>query len=222
MALTLTIGGQEVLVSKGTVTLPLTGCWHADLWADQQTLPSGDVTATLSGVDMPAHVQRAEIVQGLAWMRLVGGRGGMARTAKPRHYKQPLVRHVFADLLQDAGEALSTTCTDSVMSTTLAYWTSLAVPIGSLVQALAEIAGDGVNWRVLFDGTVWMGTETWPMCPADVRIMEQDAANASQYLGTDAEGIWPGTSIAGRRIDSVVHEIGGQARSRVFWAEGLA
>ena len=225
MALTLTIAGQEVLVSKGRITLPLTGLWHADLWADQQTVPKGDVVATLSGVDMPAHIQRAEIVQGLLWLRLVGGRGGMARTATPRHYKQPLVRHVLADLLQDAGEALSTTCTTNVMSTTLAYWTSIAVPpatVGSLVQALAEIVGDDVNWRVLFDGTVWLGRETWPMCPADVRIMEQDAANASQYIGTDAEGVWPGTSIAGRRIDSVVHEIGPQARSRVFWAEAVS
>ena len=133
----------------------------------------------------------------------------------------PRMSEVLADLLQDAGEALSTACTDSVMATTLAYWTSLAVPIGSLVQALAEVAGDAVNWRVLFDGTVWLGVETWPMCPADVRIMEQDAPNAAQYIGTDAEGVWPGTSIAGRRIDSVVHEIGSQARSRVFWAEGI-
>lgn len=222
MALTLTIAGQEVLVSKGRITLPLTGCWHADLWADLQTIPSGDVTATLSGVDMPAHIQRVEIVQGLAQMRLVGGRGGMAKIARPRHYKQPLVRHVLADLVHDAGEALCSTCTADVMSTTLAYWTSLAVPTGSLVQALAEVAGETVNWRVLFDGTVWLGIETWPMCPADVRIMEQDAPNAAQYIGTDAEGVWPGTSIAGRRIDSVVHEIGGQARSRVFWAEGIS
>ncbi|HJX52292.1 MAG TPA: hypothetical protein VJ801_05955 [Polyangia bacterium] len=222
MALTLTIAGQEVLVSKGRITLPLTGCWHADLWADLQTIPRGDATATLSGVDMPSHIQRAEIVQGLVEMRLVGGRGGMAKMATPRHYKQPLVRHVFQDLMHDAGEAISTNCTAAVANTTLAYWTNLAVPIGSLVQALAEVAGAAVNWRVLFDGTVWLGTETWPMCPANVRVMEQDAANASQYIGTDAEGVWPGTSIAGRRIDSVVHEIGEKARSRVFWAEGTS
>ena len=157
VALTLTIANRQTLVSKGRITLPLTGCWHADLWADMQTVPSGQVVATLSGVDMPAHIQRAEIVQGLLQMRLVGGRGGMAKNATPRHYAQPLVRHILGDLLADAGEALSTTSTASVLGTGLSYWTSLAVPTGSLLQALTEIVGESVNWRVLFDGTVWIG-----------------------------------------------------------------
>jgi hypothetical protein len=220
--LTLSVAGAKEDVARGTLTLPLTGVWHGDFVINMDTVPSGSAIATLDGVDMPAHVQRAELVNGMVHLRIVGGAGGLAKPAMARHYRNPVVRHVLADLVRDAGETLSTTCTASTLGQGLDYWTTLGIPTGTLLQALAETAGDAVNWRILFDGTLWMGVETWPMCPADVRILEQDAPNASQYLGTDALGIWPGTTIAGRKVDSVVHEIGSAARSRVFWVQGHA
>lgn len=221
--LTATFGGASVDVTRGTVTLPRFGVWLGDLWTLADSAPTGNVSINLAGVDMPCHVQRAEMVGGLAHVRLVGGRGGMGKTAKKKHYNNPTARTVITDLARDAGETLSTTVTADVMAMPLQFWTSLSMPVGSVVQALAESLGDDIAWRVLFDGTLWMGRETWPMCPAEVRIIEQDAVNASQVLGTDALGIWPGTTIAGRRVDLVVHEFGGTSpRSTVWWAEGHA
>lgn len=218
--LVLKISGREVDVVSGAVTLPRCGAWHADLVVSADAPPSGNLVAALSEVDMPAHVQRAELVGGMVHLRIVGGNGGLAKLARAKHYRNPLVRHVLGDLLADAGEAMSSNCTPAVATTALPYWTSLGLPTGELVQALADIAGADVVWRVQFNGVVWMGLETWPACPADVRILDRDACNASQVVGTDACGIWPGTTIQGRRVDMVVHSIGASPRSEVYFAEG--
>lgn len=222
--LTLTIGPSQYDVARGTLTLPRVGMWHADLTVNADGPVTGAAVATLDGVDMPAHIQKAEMVEGMLELRLVGGNGGMGKPAKPNHYKGATVRHVFMDLVQGVGEVPSTAASSAaVLDLPIKAWTSLAVPTGELMQALAdtaaEIMGSDVSWRALYDGTIWLGAESWPMCPADVRILAADGANSSQLLGTDALGIWPGTTISNRRIDSVVHQIGGQNRSTVYWAE---
>jgi hypothetical protein len=221
--LTATIAGVRVDIPRGTVTLPRVGVWSADLWALADAVPSGNVAVNLAGVDMPCHVQRAESALGMVHLRLVGGRGGMGKTAGKKFYRNPTVRSIVQDLARDAGETLSTTCLPDLLARPLQYWTTLSMTVGVTVQALADVLGDDIAWRILFDGTLWLGRETWPMCPAEVRIMEQDGANASQVLGTDALGIWPGTTIGGRRVDLVKHEFGGESpRSTVWWAEGHA
>jgi hypothetical protein len=217
--ITLTIGSTEYEVSTGRLSLPRTGAWTADLLAMTDGPLTGSAILTASGVQMPAHIQRAEIVAGKLSMRLVGGAGGLGNLAEKKHYKGVTILHVLRDLLETAGETRAESTETAVLNTPLQAWTSLEVPIGALLQCLAETAGPDVTWRVLFDGTVWMGNETWPMCPADVRVIDADGANASQVLGTDSLGIWPGTTIAGRRVDQVVHEIGGVNRSMVYWAE---
>lgn len=217
--LTLKIGAIEYDVPAGRLSLPRTGVWSADLLAMTDGPLTGEATLTVSGVEMPAHIQRAEMVAGKLSMRLVGGAGGLGKPETKKHYKGVTILHVLQDLLSTAGESMAPSCETAVLNMPLQAWTSLAVPIGSLLQALAETAGLGVAWRVLYNGQVWIGNETWPMCPADVRILDADGANASQVLGTDALGIWPGTVIAGRRVDYVVHEVGGVNRSTVHWAE---
>ena len=222
--LTLTIGTDQRDVARGTITLPRVGNWIANLTVNADGPATGAAVATLDGVDMPAHIQKAEMVAGMLEVRLVGGNGGLGKPARPNHYKGATVRHTFMDLEQDVGEVPALKASDTaVLDQPLKAWTSLAVPTGELLQALAdtatELMGQDVSWRVLYDGTVWLGTETWPACPADVRILDIDGANSSQLLGTDALGIWPGTTIGSRRIDSVVHQVGGQNRSTVYWAE---
>jgi len=218
--ITATIAGQQRTAARASLMLPRSGAWTGTLVLDQDTIPRGAITVTLSGVDMPAWIQRCELVKGMLAMRVVGGAGGLGHVATPKHYRNPTVRHVLNDLVAGAGESLSAACTASVLDLPLGYWTTLGLTNGVLLDALIEVAGGGCVWRVLHDGAVFLGTETWPMCPAEVRVMDQDAGNASQVLGTDSLGIWPGTTIAGRRVDVVVHEFDGATpRSRVWWAE---
>jgi hypothetical protein len=219
--ITATIAGQQRTVTKASLMLPRSGTWVGNMVLDMDTIPTGALTITLSGVDMPAWIQRCELVRGMLELRVVGGAGGLGKLATPVHYRNPTVRHVLTDLLAVAGESASASCTTSILDLPLGYWTTLGLTTGVLLEALAEVVGGGCIWRVSYDGTVFFGSETWPRCPADVRVMAQDAANASQVLGTETLGIWPGTTIDGRRVDVVVHEFNGQGepRSKVWWAE---
>jgi hypothetical protein len=220
--LTLTVNGRAVEVASGKLTLPRVGVWHAErLVVDLDAVPSGAITATLSEVDMPAHIQRAELIRGMVQMRIVGGAGGLGLVARPKHYRNTTVGHVARDLLTDVRETLSTASPTETLNKPLSYWTSLRLPTGALMQALCDTVG--ASWRVWHNGTVWIGQETWPACPADVRVIEADASSAHQVVGTDSQGIWPGTTLAGRRVDLVVHEIDPEKpRSLVWFAEGHA
>ena len=217
--LTLTFAdGSTYLVSGGTVELPRTGIWIADVKMIGQDIPAvGDpVDATLGPVVMAGTVAVAELVNGIVELRLVGGAGGLGNVARPKHYHQPLVHHILTDLMRDAGEALSTVCTPAILTKPLEAWTTLGLPTGTLLAALCSVLG--CNWRVMSDGTVWIGIEPWPDCMAAFRSLETDGANAAQVVGTDGPAIWPGTLLGGRKVDFVTHDLD-RNRTRIIFAE---
>jgi hypothetical protein len=225
--ITATVAGQQKTVTGGWLSMPRIGIWTGYLELGGDTIPSGNIVATLAGVDMPCHIQRCELVEGLVKMSIVGGASGMGKQAKAKHYRNPTVRHVVGDLARDAGEVLSASSPAVVLDVPLGYWTTLAgspahpMTTGTVVQLLADVVG-GCSWRILYDGKLWLGRETWPTCPADVRIISQDVRNATMVVGSDVSGIWPGTTIVGRQIDHVQHEFGGTPRSTVTFADGHA
>jgi hypothetical protein len=210
--------GTTSLVSKGTVELPRTGIWIADVHMISQDIPDiGDtVTATLGPVPMIGTVAVAQLVNGIIDLRVVGGAGGLGNPARPKHYHAPLVNHVLTDLIRDAGEVLSTACTPEIIGKPLEAWTTLGLPTGTILAALCAVLE--CNWRVMADGTTWIGTETWPDCPADFRSITTDGANAAQVVGTDGPAVWPGTLLGGRQVDFVTHDLD-QNRTRILFAE---
>jgi hypothetical protein len=217
--LTITLpSGLVRTVSSGQIDLPLTGIWMADVKMGDQVAPDVGtyVTATLRDTAMPAMVATSELVDGIVHMRLIGGKGGLGNTSRPKHYHAPLLRHVLADLLRDAGETLSPTSSASVLSLSLEAWTTLRRPTGATLAALCAVAG--ANWRVLPDGTVWIGVETWPESTAQVRSLARDGAAASNTLGTDGPEVWPGTTLNGRRVDGVIYDLETN-RTSVLYAE---
>jgi len=210
--------GDTYRVSSGTVELPRTGIWIADVKMISQTIPSGPVVATLGPVPMLGTVAVAQLVNGVIDLRVVGGAGGLGNAARPKHYHQPLVNHVLTDLMRDAGEMLSPDCTPAVVNAPLEAWTTLGLPAttGTMLAALCAILG--CNWRVLSDGTVWIGAEDWPDSGVAYRSIDTDGANAAQVVGTDGPAIWPGMLLGGRRVDFVTHDLDSN-RTRILFAE---
>jgi hypothetical protein len=218
---TLQLPSSEILhVTSGQVLLPRTGVWLADLRVNDQDALTDRLVMKLGAVAMPSAVAKAELIGGMTEVRLVGGAGGLGEPARPKHYHRPLVRHVFADLLRDSGEVQAAASTPAVLSKDLEAWTTLGLSTGAMLASLCRVAGSDVNWRVLADGTVWIGIETWPDSPVDARTIESDGANAASIIGTDIPGLWPGTLLGGRRVDYVRHDLEAD-RTTVLFAEGL-
>lgn len=204
-------------VVRGVVSMPRVGTWHADLTANGPTSLTGKVTLTMGrALTLKGAVVRSRLHEGVIRLRVVGGAGGLQVTAKPKHYTSPTVRNVLADLLKDGGEAISATADAATLRKTLLAWTTLGVSVGAMVAGLMEMAGD-VAWRVLPDGTVWTGPETWPEADVSYREIERDPENNLILIGQDTPSLLPGTSLDGQRVDYVEHQIvPGELRAKVW------
>jgi len=63
-------------------------------------------------------------------------------------------------------------------------------------------------WRVLPDGTVWLGLESWPAVHMpDVDLLSEDPRAHTAVSGTDSPTLLPGTLFLGRRVSMVEHQV---------------
>lgn len=158
----LALAGIPVL--SGRVDLPRLGAWHAELRLQGDSVPSGAVQLVWDGAPGP---WQATVVPGRAGLvapggpvevLVVGGAGGLGRSIAGGSYRNTSARVVLEQLLGAAGERLSTACLASVVGRQLPRWSRQAGSAGAQVAALA--ARLEVAWRVLTDGSVWLGTDS--------------------------------------------------------------
>lgn len=211
---------NDARVARGTLSMPLVGAWTADLLVENDDdEPSGAVVLSIAGeLELHGTVLRSLNHRGMAQVRVVGGAGGLQKSAAPKFYRAAKIGDVLRDLVTDAGETLSDTSDSSALSASLDYWTTITSPTGLMVAALMPSAPGGTGWRVLPDGSLWVGPETWP----DSGITEwaeisEDGCNAAIEVGLDAPVLVPGTLLGERKAGSVEHTIEADAiRSIVF------
>ena len=204
ISLTLSDGSIRNVI-EGTVTLPRSGIWLSDLIVIGADAIEGKVVLNLGNVAMPAIVSRSPIIDDAVHARILGGTGDLSADARVAHYSHPLASDIVRDLLRDAGQSLSATSDNDVLSTSLGAWTTLNAPTGAMLSALCSALGEGVGWRILFDGTLWIGQEKWPTSPLDFRSLVEDGANAAEVIGSSLPALWPGTVLNGRKVDTVIH-----------------
>jgi hypothetical protein len=217
-------------VIYGSITMPRTGAWVANLHLSSQVKPSGRVELQAGPILLLGTVNRAGLEAGGVRVRIVGGADGLRKNAVPKHYTSPIVRLPLADLLRDAGEALSAAVDATVLNRTLLAWTTLGVQTGAMVQTLMEVAAlqpgfesDDITWRLLPDGTLWAGRETWPLSTStEFRIVEQAPEDDVWTLAVELPAILPGTTLPlepSRRVDTVEHQVTPElVRSKVWLA----
>jgi len=160
--------------------------------------------------------------QGLARLRIVAGADGLRRTARARHYVRPQLRLPLADLAAGAREKLSPTIAADLLGAHLNAWSTLGRSTGEQIAALVERATPpGTSWRLLADGTIWIGAETWPDSGiAEWREIDQAVRDRRLEIGLDAPTLMAGTMLGDFKVDYVEHIIDGEAvRSRIWIAE---
>lgn len=215
-------GAPGAAVTGGRVILPRIGAWTADLTVDSTEALEGRVAlqlgeaAALVGTVVPG---RAELYEGMFRTRVVGGAGGLGTLADPLHYTQPAFRTVLERLASDAGEAVSATADAAVLGEVLRRWTVLGdQTAGRAIQLLvARAAPAGTAWRVLDDGTIWVGAETWPESDAAAVVVAETPEDATLELGLEQPLVRPGTVLDGRRVDCSEIVIGGGSIRATIW-----
>jgi hypothetical protein len=196
------------------------GCWFADVIVDQATQLSGKVTLSLAdgALQLVGTVapNRTGVYAESAHLRVLGGAGGMATVVSPKWYRSATAKIVVLDLLAAAGETLSATADAQLLAQQLPGYTHKRMPAADALDFLADRLG--AIWRVLPDGTVWLGKESWPAAadPGDL-LWESPERQQSRY-GTEAPAILPGTSLNGRYLSMVSHVVSAkEVSTTVSW-----
>lgn len=191
-------------ILRGTVTLPRQGVWHADLVLDGDSAPSGPVTLSLGPSLQLRGVARGGVFAGEVRVRVEGGAGKLRVELLPKWYEGAPREIPLRDLCEEAGEQLASTTDPALLDEVLSPgWTRLR---GTAAEALARLLeGTGASWRLLPDGKLWAGPETWPTAQgmADLVILEEDRTRGRVVLATEAPTLLPGQTLRGDRVSDV-------------------
>jgi len=201
-----TLNGVPIL--EATITEQYAGVWHADVALDAEEAPTGSVTLAIDEVEWIGTVLRAREEHGQVRVKVVGAKGGMSTELPARNYVRTSAGAVLADILREAGETLAVTSASGLESYTLANWHRERATASVAVSALA--AELGYSWRVLRNGTVWVGQLQWTETTATATELDSDWATGTFEL-VDALALQPGTTYQGHQIHQVTHFIAPKA-----------
>lgn len=226
MSSLITLDGHDV--QKGRLSLGLHGAGWADLEISTDEVP-------VIGTQMPLTV-----AGGLTWqgtvryageylqttqVRLVGGAGGLGASVIGA-YRGAVLGDVLAEIMRASGETQSGTIASSVLSVPLDRWTLGESTATRALDELAEAASlrleTSIGWRVLADGTVWMGAESWATqaLPDDHVISKRWPDEGRTLLGCASPSILPGVDLEGvGRVAGVDHNFTVDAMRSTVWTE---
>lgn len=205
---------------------PRLGAWYADIEVDvsddeapaafepndegQLFVTIEHAGATFKGVAVRIGTQGAKLTA-----RIAGGKGGLEKELTAKNYVTALgvkVGIILSDLMRESGEELSATVEQATLDRVLPRWSRASgltkLALAALVEAL------GFTWRVLRDGTIWIGPITYPVAePPHIVVGDDDNQTGCQTVASldeDATGpltLEPGTTFNGRRVEQVIHRL---------------
>ena len=210
-------------VVQARVVMPRIGVWYAELTIDTETVPTGlqtfqtaDQALILTGT---VRADRSAVFAGRAEVLLIGGRDGLSKLLAPREYSDPTVRILLEDICRETGEQLSDGIDPSILSGNLGRWTRGEVVAGTALQTVAHAIG--CSWRILNDGALWVGVETWPNVEIPGDIINEHPRDASWELQVETlfATIAPGTTWDGRHVSIVEHRATANQATTLAWFE---
>jgi hypothetical protein len=228
---------------EASVTLTRSGHMPAHLILSSDVAPvvGEAATITLAGDDpgtaqtFTGTIRRRGFWQGRARVVVVLGAGGL-KTALPArdHIGGPttvtalLVAQGIADA---AGETLAASAAANLAGLGLLRWTragadalghggtgteALDVLVARIASASARPA---ITWRLLADGTIWIGEDLYPTSAADIgETWIDDGDDGRIDCAPPRANLVPGTIINGRRAERVTYRVtGSTSRAEVLY-----
>lgn len=219
-----TIGDLDV--SEAYVRLLLQGNWMATCeigWPDVPPIGSpATLSITRSDGTLDAFTGTIRRAQNLidaqrTSVTLVGGAGKLLDVIPPRHHASGastipagLVLSGIVDATASVGaNARAEVLAPGVLATAntfpLLRWTRVEGEAWAAVENLAYTIG--LHWRMLRDGTLWMGEETWPAVDARAFYCSGDPRDGMVLYAPDGAPYVPGTTIDGARVVECCYRI---------------
>lgn len=214
----------DLPVMSGRISLVLNGGWSASLMlaGESDSAPTGSVKIKAEGgFDLAAFIRaggvdRKNTVHAL----LVGGAGGLDKLVSGS-YRSPQLRDPLERATKAAGDTLSSSVSESLLSKQVPHWTTLERRVRLEYSAIAREAGLDVHWRYEPDGKLWLGEESWPAqeLPDGTVIVNTDPSLGRTILAVTTPALLPGVDLEGiGRIEAVDHWIQHDRVRSIVWA----
>lgn len=201
-----------VLLTEAEVTMQTQGPWFADVGIDlpdDQDVPDGPFTFQIEGVEFVGTVKpsRSGNFVGRTQLRVIGGAGGIDNQLTARNYAGGVTRvsTVVGDILRDSGEKLSSEADQAILDTQIAGWHRSECTGRQAMDQICVKAG--CTWRILRDGTVWIGNDGWPEVDLDYPPIEVHHGDGFVLSAPESPLNVPGEVVEGHRIVQVVHRL---------------
>jgi hypothetical protein len=210
-----TIAGAPIIAA--TITMPGAGAWLAHVSADTDEVISGSVTIDIAGAQFVGTVMRGGVIHGRLELAVCGGAYGLPTVLAAQSYRNVPASIPLKDILSACGETLSSTHDASKLAIFLPAWMRIESRGGQAMQMLLDKIA--ANWRVLADGTVWIGADTWPTQEVDAVVLDEFPARKLLHVQTEQPTIRPGVTWEGRRVSYVQHKLSSARSSTEVWYE---
>jgi len=209
---------NDAIVLALRLTLPKRGNWFAELEVDADAPLASAVVTRDAQHAFVGTALRQGVVTGTCRIELVGGAGGLRGDVPARSFIGVTARSVVLDTLAAAGERLAATSDTAILGRVLPYWTRIA---GRADEALSVLTDDlGCLWRVLDDGSVWIGAEAYPEVTLDADEIDLDGGAQTVVIAPTSLSLRPGVTLNGRRVGRVEYSFGRDAPLRaVHWID---
>lgn len=212
-----TVNDRNLLAAE--VVEPAVGAWHATLEWDPGTdddVLTGAVTFDIEGITWTGTVLRSGVHGGRARARVVGGAGGLSKELDAKNYATSAgvqVSAVLADILRGAGETVSDTAETSTLTARLPKWQRTQGLVSHALVALLDNVGS--TFRVLRDGSIWVGKTAHPEAPDFPHVLiDEDWGAGILTIAPEQPLLAPGTTFQGQALEVVVHRLSaGKLRS---------
>lgn len=210
-------------LTHASVVMARVGNWSARVNLDNSTKLVGAVTLDIDG---QAFVGWADpvisgVFAGRSQARVVGGKGGLGKELPAKSYANgPALSQVLGDILRECGETLSSTADADVLGKRFGKWHREKGPALRAIEALLEVAG--ADWRMLADGTVWVGTDAYPVQKLTHQLIDENWAEGVITIAPQKPELRPGVTFNGLRVEEVRHYLTPRGLRTEAAAESLA
>jgi hypothetical protein len=206
-----TVNGQAVLEAR--IGLPRVGVWSLDAVLDAGSDVSGAVEVKYGSTTLKGTVVRTGKRDDSCRIRVVGGAAGFTKTVPAKSYLNLPMRIPLVDVLTAAGEQLAATADPALLQSFVGRWSRVETIAAFALRSLLE--GRDVAWRILPDGTVWIGAESWPVVTLEHELLDEDAITGRVTIYAEDPAVFPGQTFLDRQVSYVEHWFGEVLRTEV-------
>ncbi len=156
---------------------------------------------------------------GVVTVRVRGGAGQLSKALEPRSYTGTTAGEVAKHIATDAGERLSSTIAADVLDYSLGKWLRYK---GAGATALSDLADElGATWRVLPDGTIWLGRDAGDEPSFDYDVSDDRPGDGVLVVALESLSLLPGQTFRAGPVVEVHYLLGGSTfTAKVVRTEG--